>query len=181
MTDSTQSERADSAAVARRRSLIVIAASVLLLVGSATGGYLFGRDLARKPLADAQQLISQLQPQTLKLKTQVLAQNAKVAALQSKLANVQTTLDAIRPAKDTYNVEANASLIVGDGHLTIGLVGPPSNEAITININGKTHKAVTGDAFTVTPDPKTTCEVRVQSFDMFIARVYAACRPAALK
>jgi hypothetical protein len=179
VTDSTQSERTDAAAVARRRSLIVIAASILLLVGSATGGYLFGRDLARKPLDDARQLIAQLQPQTQKLKSEVLVQNAKVISLQSELASVKKVLDEIRPAKNTYNVNANGSLIVGGGHLTIGLIGPPANEYVDVNVNGKTRRAVAGDAITVSPDPATTCTVKVQSFDMFAARIYAACNPAA--
>jgi hypothetical protein len=59
--------------------------------------------------------------------------------------------------------------------LTLGLIGPPSNRAIIININGKQYSAVTGDAFNLTPDPATACEVKVQSFDMFSAAIHAVC------
>ena len=69
-------------------------------------------------------------------------------------------------------------MVVGDGHLTIGLIGAPSNNAIMLNIDGKQHTAATGDVFDVTPDPATTCQVQVQSFDMFQALVTASCKKA---
>ena len=181
MTDSTQADRAASYAAARRNSLVVIAASILLLVISAVVGYFFGRDLARKPLRDAQQLIAQLQPESLKMKTEMVEQSAKVASLENKLATVQTALNQIRPSDNTYNVNANQSLIVANGQLTVGLVGPPSNDYVVLNINGKQYRAATGDVFPVVPNPKTTCDVRLQSFDMFQAVVYAACKPTAQK
>jgi hypothetical protein len=145
------------------------------MLGGAIGGYLFGRELAYRPLAAATQLIQQLQPETQRLKTVVADQNGKIAALQAKLASVQAALDAIRPSENTYKINANQSMIVAGGRLTIGLIGSPANESVSININGTQHSAVTGDVFKVAPDPATTCQVRVQSFDMFEVILIASC------
>jgi hypothetical protein len=154
---------------------LVISVSVLLMVGGAVGGYVLGKNMAMRPLADANELIGRLQPENQRLKQQTLSQAADLATLQTELVTARTTLNGLIPSTNTYNINANQSLIVADGHLTIGLVGPPSNRAVTININGKQYSAVSGDAFNVTPDPATACEVRVQSFDMFSAAVNASC------
>jgi hypothetical protein len=66
-------------------------------------------------------------------------------------------------------------MIVASGRLTIGLIGPPTNESINININGKQQSAATGDAIKFQLDPSTTCQVRVLSFDMFKAVLNASC------
>lgn len=185
MTDRTQSGRPVRDSRRRFASLLalgtrflVVSTSVLLLVGGAVGGYLLGRDMATRPLAAANELLERLQPESQRLKTTVLGQNATIAALQAKLASAQAALNAVMPSENTYNVRANQSLIVAGGHLTIGLVGAPSNAAINININGKQHTAITGDVFHIAPDPATMCEVRVQSFDMFLALINASCAPA---
>jgi hypothetical protein len=184
VTDSTQSGRPaqnsprSGVLATRRGRLLVASAAVLLLLGSTVGGYLFGRDLAGRPLEAATQLIQQLQPENQKLKALILNQTATIAELEARLKKVQTTLNAIRPSENTYKVNGNQSVIVGGGHLTIGLVGPPTNESINININGKQHLAATGDVFDIAPAPATTCQVRVQSFDMFEAIVYASCTTA---
>jgi hypothetical protein len=156
----------------------VVGATVLLLVGSTYVGYRFGLDLANRPLEAATLLIQQLQPENQKLKATTLSQNTAITELRAKLKKVQSSLDAIRPSENTYNINGNQSLIVGDGYLTIGLVGPPTNDSINININGKQHLAATGDVFDIAPNPATTCQVRVQSFDMFEATIYATCTTA---
>ena len=69
-------------------------------------------------------------------------------------------------------------LIVAGGHLTIGLIGSPTNQGIIININGKQQLVVSGDIIRVAPDPSTSCQVAVQSFDMFKAVVTASCAAA---
>ena len=153
----------------------MVGATVLLLVGSTVIGYLLGRDMASNPLEAATLLIRQLQPENQKLKATTLSQNAMITELRAQLKKAQTALDAIRPSENTYKINGNQSLIVGDGHLTIGLVGPPANNSINININGKQHLAATGDVFDIAPNPATTCQVRVQSFDMFEASIYATC------
>jgi len=184
VTDSTQSgcparnSPGSGVSATRRRRFLVVSAIVLVLVGSTIGGYLFGRDLASHPLEAATQLIQQIQPENQKLKASILDQIARINELETRLKRVQADLNAIKPSENTYKVTGNQSLILGGGHLTIGLVGPPTNESVNININGKQHLAATGDVFDITPDPATTCQVRVQAFDMFEAIVYAACTTA---
>jgi hypothetical protein len=164
---------------ARRGRLLVILASLLLLVGSTIVGYLLGRDIAGRPLAEAQQLVQQLQPEAQRLKGQIAQQGTTILTLEGKLKTAEATLHSISPAANTYNINANQSLTVGDGHLNIGLVGAPTINGITLNINGTKHLAVSGDTFDIAPDPATTCHVRVQSFDMFEAMVNASCAKAA--
>jgi hypothetical protein len=165
----------------RRARVLVILASLLLLIGSTVIGYLLGRDIASRPLAEALLLVHQLQPEAQQLKGKIAEQGSTIITLQTKLKRAEAALHAITPAKDTYNINANESLVVGNGNLTIGMIGAPTNNGVTLNINGVKHTAATGDIFDVTPDPSTKCHVRVQTFDMFQATVNASCTKAAAK
>jgi hypothetical protein len=69
-------------------------------------------------------------------------------------------------------------VIAADGRLTLGLVGPPTNDGINININGKQQLVAAGDVVRLAPDSSTSCQVEVQSFDMFKAVVTASCSAA---
>ena len=182
MTDRTESGRSVGKSprpyMPRRGRLLVVAVTACLMLGGAIGGYLIGRQLADRPLADATKLIQQLQPENQRLKTEVIDQNVKMVALQAKFTKVQAALEAIMPSKDTYKIFPNQSIIVGSGHLTIGLIGPPTNEHVNININGKQHLAATGDIFKIMPDPATTCEVKIRGFDMFEVMFAASCAAA---
>ncbi|MGB7618735.1 MAG: hypothetical protein WBM06_17425, partial [Pseudolabrys sp.] len=60
----------------------------------------------------------------------------------------------------------------------IGLIGAPTNESVNINVNGKQQSVATGDVINITLDPRTTCLVRVQSFDMFKVVLNASCQQA---
>jgi hypothetical protein len=150
----------------------------VLILGSVAGGYLVGLDLARRDLKAAQDLVEQLRPENQKLKRQIIDQNSEFVALQAKLTGVQAALKVIMPSENTYNISPNQSMIVADGHLTIGLVGSPTNESVNININGKQQSVVTGDVVKIALDPSTTCQVGVQSFDMFKAVLTASCATA---
>jgi hypothetical protein len=77
-----------------------------------------------------------------------------------------------------YSINPNQSLLVADGHLTIGLVGSPLTNGINININGKQQHAAVGDVIRVSPDTSTACVVQIESFDMFKAQFTASCGPA---
>jgi hypothetical protein len=79
------------------------------------------------------------------------------------------------PSENTYNISPNQSIIVADGHLTVGLIGAPTNEGVNININGKQHSAAAGNVIDVALDPSMTCQVGVQSFDAFKAVLTASC------
>ena len=178
MTETTGS----GSSVNKRRAVsgrfLVVSASLLLMLGGLVSGYLYGRELTRRPLADAMQLIQKLQPENKRLQLQVTTQDASIASLQAKLKSIQTAMHAMSPVENTYKIAPNQSLVVADGRLTIGLIGSPANQSISININGKQHTAVSGDVFNIAYDPSTTCQVGIQSFDMFKAVVTASCAVA---
>ncbi len=160
-----------------RRGRLILAVAIGLL-GGAFAGYTVGYNLAFRPLLDAAALIGRLQPENQQLKATVLDQDAKLITLQSKFSAAQSTLDAIMPTENTYNIKPNQSLRFADGQLTIGLVGPPTNESVNININGKQQLAVTGDVFKIAPNPSTECRVAVQAFDMFNVVLSVSCAAA---
>ncbi len=149
--------------------------AICLILAGAVGAYVLGLKLAYRDIADDKQLVRQLQTESQRLKREIVNQNANLVTLQGRLASVQATLDAIMPSENTYNISPNQSMIVAGGHLTIGLVGSPTNESVIVNINGKQQTVVTGDVINIAPDPSTRCQVKVQSFDMFKALLTASC------
>ncbi|MGB6349820.1 MAG: hypothetical protein WBG10_07295 [Pseudolabrys sp.] len=148
-----------------------------VMLGGAVG-YLIGLNVAAFDISAAKELVQQVRTDNQKLKIEVIDQNARQVALQTKLTGVETTLKAIVPTNDTYVIMPNQSLIVADGRLTLGLIGSPSNESVNININGLRQSAAPGDIINVAVDPPTTCQVRVQSFDMFKAVLSVMCGAA---
>lgn len=153
-------------------------AAALLILLAAIGGYALGLNIEHRDLAASKQLVQQLQTESQNLKKQVNDQSVALTALQAKFAGMQTAMDEMKPEQNTYNIKPNQSLIVGGGRLTIGLIGSPANDSINVNINGKRQTAAPGDVIKVAVDPTTTCEVAVQSFDMFKAVVTASCGAA---
>jgi hypothetical protein len=99
----------------------------------------------------------------------------------AKLQSVQATLDSIMPSPNTYTIKPNQTLIVGDGHLLLGMVGSPGNEAIILNVNGKQQPLAAGQTINVAQDPATQCLLSVQSFDVFKATLVAVCSSAKAK
>lgn len=150
----------------------------LLTILIGVGCYFLGLNVGYLDIAGARQLIQQLRSDNQKLKTQIADLNATQVALQNKLATFEAALDEVIPSKNTYNIKPNQSMVVASGRLTIGLIGPPNNESVNININGKPQSAATGDVIKVSLDPSTTCQVRVLSFDMFKAVLNASCAQA---
>lgn len=148
---------------------------LLLILAGAVGGYILGRQLTYSDVLAGRQVVQQLQTESQTLKHQIVDQAAKLASVQANLASVQATFNKVMPAKDTYDINPNQSMIVADGHLTIGLVGAPSNQGINLNINGKQQAAAAGDVIKIALDPSTSCQVAVQSFDMFKAVLTASC------
>jgi hypothetical protein len=164
-------------ATGQSRFLTVVICLVVILVIT-VGGHLYGRYLASRDLGGRDAAIVQLTSEGEKLKRQMTEKDVQISTLQAKLKNVQATLDAIMPAENTYNVTPNQSVIIGDGRLTIGLVGSPGNEGVTLNINGKQQTVAAGQVVTVAADASTNCQLAVQSFDMFRAIVNASCAGA---
>jgi hypothetical protein len=152
-----------------------IVAFAVLILGIAFGSYVVLRLASESEAKAANNRILQLQTENQKLTADNTNQLATIAGLQSQLKVVQAKLVEIMPTKNTYNISPNQALIVADGRLTIGLVGSPANEGVTININSKQQKAAAGSIFNIVLDPSTTCQVGVQSFDMFKAVLTASC------
>lgn len=157
---------------------ITLAACVITVVGIAVGGHLYGRFLSARDLNGRDAAIEQLQAQAQKLKRSVDDKSAQLTALQIKLNAAQAALEAIMPKANTYNIYPNQSLVIGDGHLTVGLVGAPGNDGVVLNVNGKQQAVPAGQAISVAADSATTCRVEVQSFDVFKAVIEASCAGA---
>jgi len=162
----------------RRSRVLVVGAIAIVMAGGAVAGYMFGLNLTSRDLAAVRQQLQVFQPENQRLKRAIIDQNAKLVDLQGKFASMEATLRAIMPSENTYNISPNQSLIVADGRLTIALVGSPANESVNININGKQQKAISGDIIHIALDSSTSCQVGVQSFDMFKAIVTASCGAA---
>ncbi len=167
------SHRPQGALLQRRSRLVVFLAFVLGLACGYGLGYFF----AHEDLKAAKQLVAQLQAEGQRLKKEIAGQAATLVTLQAELSQTRSALNALMPTKDTYNLNPNESLVLDNGLLTIGLVGTPTNDNITININGKRYAAVSGDVINVSPNGSTNCRLEVQSFDMFKAVVTASCAP----
>jgi hypothetical protein len=164
--------------LAREGRLLFLGAVAILLVVGGVGTFIFFRNLAYGDLFAARQQINQLQTEGENLRRQVNDQNVQINTLQAKLTGVQAALQSIMPSANTYKISPNQSLAIAGGHLIIGLVGSPSNESVTLNINGKQQTAVAGQIINVAPDPSMNCEVGVQTFDMFTAVLGASCAAA---
>jgi hypothetical protein len=157
---------------------VVSIATIVAVLAILIGGHLYGQFLASRDLGGRDNTIEQLSAQSQGLKIHADNLSAEVTDLQVKLAKVQATLDAIMPVANTYNINPNQSLIVGDGHLTIGLVGSPGNDSVTLDINGKQQTATAGQVIAVAAGASTNCQVQVQSFDVFKATLVASCAGA---
>jgi hypothetical protein len=161
-----------------RGRLLLIILCLAIIGGVAIFGRFYGQHLAYDAMQDRDSAIRQLELKTQQLQLEKSSQSANMKTMHSDAERLQAQLDAIIPSKDRYNINPNQSLVVGDGHLTIGLVGTPRSDGIDINVNGKRQFAAVGDVIHVTVDPSTSCEVKIQSFDMFKAQFTASCAAA---
>jgi hypothetical protein len=166
------------AALAREGRLLFVGGVVILLLAGGIGTFLLSRNLASGDLVAAREQIEQLRTESQGLRRQLTDQAAELTATNAKLADVKGQLEAINPSKNVYILSPNETRIVADGHLTIGLVGSPGNESISLDINGKQQTALAGQPIAVAPDPSSNCMVTVQSFDMFKAAIVASCAAA---
>ena len=179
MLDRMQSDRGPKgprwrrfAAEHRGTTILVV---IIIIVGILIGGHLYGRYLSSIDLADREAQIEQLRAESQKQKRDIDSKSQQLTALQDKLKKTQAALDAITPSANTYNINPNQTLIIGDGHLTVGMVGPPTNDNVLLNINGKSQTLAAGQTVSISPDPATQCRINVQSFDVFKAVLVATC------
>jgi len=155
--------------------LVVAIAFVLMCLGILIGGHLYGRYLASFNSTSTDNIITELVSQGQKQKRVDDSLSAEITAMGIKLQNAQATLDSIMPSPNTYTIKPNQTLIVGDGHLLVGMVGPPGNDAIMLNVNGKQQPFAAGQTINVAPDSATQCRLSLQSFDVFKATLVATC------
>lgn len=178
MSVRVQSDRATEAGKGRasRRTLVVQAVKIALIVLVAgIGGHMYGQHVAFQDMQGLERNVEQLQLQNQAREAQNSDLNDQIAALQAKIASIQAALDVIVPSQNTYDLNPNQSVVIANGRLTIGLVGTPGDDSIDININGKRQKASVGDVINVAPDPETSCQLKIQSFNMFKAQINASC------
>jgi len=184
VSDGTNMSRSTSTAPRRRllpvddNRFVIAAACIITVVVILVGGHLYGRYLSARDLGGRDNAIAQLRAQDQKTKRELDAKSAEATELQVKLDKAQAALNAITPSQNTFNIEPNQAIVVGNGRLTIGLIGSPSNESVMLNINGKEQSVGAGQIVEVAPDASTKCQVQVQSFDMFKAVLVASCTPA---
>ena len=155
--------------------LVVAIAFVLMCLGILIGGHLYGRYLASFNSTSTDNIITELVSQGQKQKRVDDSLSAEITAMGIKLQNAQATLDSIMPSPNTYTIMPNQTLIVGDGHLLVGMVGPPGNDATLLNVNGEQQALAAGQTINVSPDSATQCQLSVQSFDVFKATLVAVC------
>jgi hypothetical protein len=156
--------------------LIMAVAFVMMCLGILIGGHLYGRYLASFSSPGLDDTIVELRAQAQKQHIKNDRQEAELTVMAAKLHGAQVALDSIMPSPNTYTFYPNLARIVGDGHLMVGMIGTPGNDAIMLNVNGKQQSLAAGQTINVTPDdPTTQCQLSVQSFDAFKATLVAAC------
>ena len=178
MSDSARSTQPTSAR-SRTYRLFMTREGRYLLVTALMGGivgYLLGLNSVYVEISAGKLALQQSRAEAQKMKSEMAGEGVKTTAMESSIAKLQATLDELVPSENTYNIKANQSLIVGGGRLTVGLVGAPTNDSVTLNVNGKRQSLGSGDVLTVPADNnQSNCQVRVQSFDMFKVVVTATC------
>jgi hypothetical protein len=155
--------------------LVIFSACVVAIIGILVGGHLYGRYLASLEITGRDNAMEQLRSESQSLKQQLNGKTAELTQTQAKLQTAQTTLESILPSKNTYNLNPNQALIVGDGRVTVGLVGPPGNDSVVLDINGKQQTLGAGQVLNIPGDQSTNCLLAVQSFDVFKAVITAVC------
>jgi cell division protein FtsB len=150
-------------------------AGIVTILGILIGGYLYGQFLAARDLGGRDAVIEELRTENQKLKRSIDEKQAQLTKLQSQHDAARAALEAIMPTANTYNIVPNQTLIVADGHLTVGMIGSPANEGVTLSINGKQQMVTAGQIVTVAADGSSPCQLSLQSFDVFKATISASC------
>jgi hypothetical protein len=159
----------------RRGRLGLLFTATFIIGAVAIGGRIYGQHLAYQEMLERDRAMRKLETESQRLETQGANQNDEVAALQARLAQAEEKLNTVMPERDTYSLDPNKSVVIANGNLTLGLVGVPTSNGVTLNVNGKEYTAAAGDVIKVANDASAPCKVAVQSFDMFSATVTASC------
>jgi cell division protein FtsB len=151
---------------------------ILFLLALAIASYTLGRHSADKAFDYYKNLNSELDAEVGQLRVDNTKKTAQIADLQSQVDSIKKKIAALMPPpENTYKIDANTSLIVAGGHLTVGLIGTPGNDSVNLNINSNQYVAAAGQTINVSPDPSTRCRIQVVSFDILqsMAIVGAKC------
>ena len=153
-------------------------ACVIAMVCILVGGHLYGRYLASRDLAGRDNAIEQLRDPKSEAQRQLDDQSAQADRIAGKARQVQATLDAIMPSAEHLSTSSpiNRS-IVGDGHLTVGLVGSPSQRKRQAQYQRQAAVGGAGQVIDVAPDPRRNVRCGAV-LRMFKAVLYASCTPA---
>src|SRR5262245_46461065 len=116
--------------------------SVSLMVVGAFVAFIYRGWVDNQDIIDSRNLVLQSRSQVRELNTRLANQTSQLAALQAKLEMVQAALEAITPSQNTYNFSPNQSMILAEGRLTVGLVGPRRTSVSTsISMANNTRRA----------------------------------------
>lgn len=155
-----------------RRSL-----SVVLVLAIALVSFILGVNTGDREVQGSQKTIQKLQNSNQALTADNKNLQAKLIELQANLTSTQAKLNATMPSPNIYEINPNQSRIVPYGHLTIGLVGTPSNDKVDLNVNGKQYSAAAGGIINVPIEQSVTCRLEIMSFEVLKsqAEVNAIC------
>lgn len=148
--------------------------SVIILAIVAICAFSAGVASRTPVINDRQQQISQLQKDNQNLRDVTQSEKDKTKALAEKLAVTDTQLKDAFNAYRTIVLNGNDMASVSTGNFTVGLVGPPTNEKVSINVNGTQHTVAAGDTIDV---GVSNCRVEVKKFDMFQVTLLTSCPP----
>jgi hypothetical protein len=169
------SSRAAWRLLTRRRRVYILLIETLLILGVALIGHITGRELARRQLLQRDATIQQLREERQEVSGELNRRADRILTLQTRLNHVQGVLDEIVPSENIYVMRPNQSFIVAGGRVPVGLMGVPTIHGVTLNINGKHQLMNAGDVVKVELPESRTCQVTVQSFDMFKVVIHATC------
>jgi hypothetical protein len=124
---------------------------------------------------DKLQQIDKLQKDNGALRTALQHETDEKKSLADKLAATGTQLREAFNSYRSIDLNINDTTSVSTGSFTVGLVGPPANEKVSINVNGTQHTVAAGDSIDA---GISNCRVQVKSFDMFKVRLLTSCPPA---
>lgn len=147
---------------------------LVLLTVVGIGGFMIGLSSRTQALNDARKQTTSMQKISQSLREAYQEQEDSKKALSDQLTAIQNQIRDIFNSYRTIGLKGNETISVASGYFTVGLVGQPANEKITINVNGNQQTVAVGDSVDV---GTSSCRVEVRSFDMFKATLVTSCTP----
>lgn len=143
---------------------------LLILIATYTVGWQYG---VRQTTNEYKIENSKLQKESQQLTSDKSSQATQITTLQDQAKTLRARLDVVMGPLGTFDMNPNESMVIAGGRLTIGLVGSPSNDRATLNVNSKQQSMASGDVVSV--HLMTTCQVELKSFEMLKAVVATTC------